>query len=79
MPATGGSPRTIYDSPGWDTTPAPSPDGTRIAFASDRHRRGRQIPNPGFELYTMAADGSDLVRLTNNRSVDGLPDWQRLP
>ena len=79
MPSAGGSPRTIYDSPGWDTNPVPSPDGTRIVFTSDRDRRGRERPNRGFELYTMAIDGSDLVRLTNNRSIDFFPDWQRLP
>ena len=70
---------TIYDSPGWDTTPIASPDGTRILFTSDRDRRGRDRPNPGFELYTMAVDGSDVVRLTNNRSIDFFHDWQRLP
>jgi len=79
MPAAGGSPRTIYDSPGWDTNPIPSPDGTRILFTSDRDRRGRERINRGFELYTMALDGSDVVRLTNNRSIDFFPDWQRLP
>ena len=79
MPSAGGSPRTIYDSPGWDTDPVPSPDGTRIVFSSDRDRRGRERPNAGFEVYTMAVDGSDVVRLTNNRSIDGQPDWQRLP
>jgi hypothetical protein len=26
----------------------------------------------------MAVDGSDVVRLTNNRSIDFFPDWQRL-
>ncbi len=79
MPSAGGSPRTIYDSPGWDTDAVPSPDGTRIVFSSDRDRRGRERHNAGFELYTMAIDGSDVVRLTNNRSIDTVPDWQRLP
>jgi TolB protein len=79
MPATGGSPRTIYDSAGWDTNPIPSPDGTRILFTSDRERRARERINRWFELYTMAVDGSDVERLTNNRSFDIFPDWQRLP
>ncbi len=79
MPSAGGSPRLIYDSRGWDTNPIPSPDGTRILFTSDRHRRARDRINPRFELYTMAVDGSDVVRLTNNRSIDFFPDWQRLP
>ena len=79
MPATGGAPRLIYDSRGWDTNPIPSPDGTRILFTSDRSRPGRMRLNPGFELYTMATDGSDVVRLTTNRRSDIFPDWQRLP
>jgi Tol biopolymer transport system component len=79
MPSAGGSPRVIYDSPGWDTNPVPSPDGTRILFTSDQHRRGRDRLNPGFEIYTMAVDGSNVVRLTDNRSLDFFPDWQRLP
>ena len=79
MPSAGGSPRTLYDSPGWDTNPIPSPDGTRILFTSDRDRRARDRINRGFELYTMAFDGSDVVRLTNNRSIDFFPDWQRVP
>jgi Tol biopolymer transport system component len=78
MPASGGSARTLSDSPGWDTNPIPSPDGTRILFTSDRDRRGRERINSGFELYTMTVDGSDVVRLTNNRSFDIFPDWQRL-
>jgi Tol biopolymer transport system component len=79
MPAAGGSPRVIYDSPGWDTNPIPSPDGTRIAFTSDQHGPTRERLSPRFELYTMAADGTGVVRLTNNRSFDLFPDWQRLP
>jgi hypothetical protein len=39
---------------GWaDQTPAWSPDGSRLAFLSDRITPGHQLP------YTMAADGSD--------------------
>ena len=61
------------------TNPVRSPDGTRIVFTSDRDRRGRGRLGPGFELYTMALDGTDIARLTNNRRPDIWPDWQRLP
>ncbi len=77
--AAGGPVRTILASAAWETNPIPSPDGTRILFTSDRDRRGRDRLGPGFELYTMALDGSDIVRLTNNRRPDLFPDWQRLP
>jgi Tol biopolymer transport system component len=76
---TGGPVRTILATKFWDTNPIPSPDGTRLLFTSDRDRPGRERLGPGFELYTMALDGSDIVRLTNNRSPDIFPDWQRRP
>jgi Tol biopolymer transport system component len=79
MPSAGGSARIVYDSPGWDTNPIPSPDGTRILFTSDQHQPARERINPRFELYTMAADGTGVMRLTTNRSIDFFPDWQRLP
>lgn len=50
-----------------------------FVFTSDRDRPGRDRLGPGFEVYTMAVDGSDIVRLTNNRRPDIFPDWQRLP
>ena len=42
-------------------------DNGRIAFQSMRHGN--------WELYTMAADGSDVVRLTNNAAADERPGW----
>jgi TolB protein len=75
----GGPVRRILSTPAWETNPIPSPDGTRILFTSDRDRRGPERLGPGTELYTMAVDGSDVVRLTDNRRPDIFPDWQRLP
>jgi Tol biopolymer transport system component len=63
----------------YETNPIPSPDGTKIAFTSDRDRLGRDRLGRGFELYTMNVDGTQVTRLTNNRSTDAFPDWQRLP
>jgi Tol biopolymer transport system component len=77
--ANGGAPRPILATRAWETNPVPSPDGTRIAFTSDRDRRGRERLGPGFEVYTVALDGSGVTRLTNNRQPDLFPDWQRLP
>lgn len=50
-----------------DSYPMPSPDGTKVVFASNR-MGNRQI-------YTMNADGSNLVRLTNNNAADETPIW----
>ncbi|HEX5950102.1 MAG TPA: hypothetical protein VFZ96_03795, partial [Actinomycetota bacterium] len=51
-----------------DTAPAWSPDGTTIAFASDR--------DGGFpEIYLINVDGTGLTRLTSNGLIDGRPSW----
>jgi len=47
--------------------PAWSPDGTQIAFHSNR--------DGNYEIYVMNADGSDVRRLTNNMVDDGQPSW----
>jgi Tol biopolymer transport system component len=75
----GGPVRKILATKAWETNPIPSPDGTRILFTSDRDRRGPERLGPGFELYTMSVDGTDIERVTNNRRPDFWPDWQRLP
>src|SRR5262245_17279780 len=50
-----------------DEGPAWSPDGSRIAFASNRDGKT--------EIYVMDADGSNVKRLTNNLSDDFSPKW----
>jgi TolB protein len=47
--------------------PAWSPNGRRFAFSSTHE--GNQ------EIYTAAADGSDLIRLTQSPGVDTHPCW----
>jgi Tol biopolymer transport system component len=50
-----------------DVRPAWSPDGKRIAFASDR--------DGAPQIYVMNADGGSVSRLTNNSATDGMPSW----
>src|SRR3712207_3181121 len=51
-----------------DREPSWSPDGERIAFASNR--------DGNYEIYVMDADdGSDVDRLTDNNDLDRLPSW----
>jgi TolB protein len=46
-----------------------SPDGTRIVFAMAPP--GTKLP----DVYTMAADGSDVQRVTTSTLWDSAPDW----
>jgi Tol biopolymer transport system component len=54
-----------------DQNPTWSPDGTRIAFSSDRDRKG--------EIYVMNADGTDQIRLTNNVEDKYGSEWSYDP
>ncbi len=81
MNADGSGKRRITATRVYETNPVFSPDGTRIAFTSDRDNRrlSKERLGRGFELYTMALDGSGIVRVTANRRRDLFPDWQPLP
>ena len=51
--------------PGAETTPALSPDGTRVAFAWDGGPQGQQ---KGLELYVKGVGSEKVVRSTNHPS-----------
>jgi TolB protein len=76
----GSEKRLITTTNVYETNPSFAPDSTRIAFTSDRDNRQLSTDRlgRGFELYTMALDGSDIERLTDNRKPDLFPDWQVL-
>ncbi|MBI2072851.1 MAG: PD40 domain-containing protein [Gemmatimonadetes bacterium] len=55
------------DTTAAQTDPAPSPDGSRIAYVTDRDGNA--------EIYVMNADGSNPRRLTNTAAAEGSPAW----
>ena len=68
MDADGGNQVNLTNHPAHDAGPDWSPDGTKIAFESDRNGDRTQI-------YVMAADGKNVIRLTDGPRGKSHPDW----
>jgi len=67
IPSRGGVPRRLTDNQSADIQPAWSPDGRRIAFASDR--------SGSFQIYTMNPDGSGVTAMTGGAGGFVSPAW----
>jgi hypothetical protein len=61
--------RNLTNDPAFDGWPAWSPDGTKIAFASNR--RG------SYEIYIMNPDGSGVRKVANNEGRATAPQWTK--
>ena len=70
MDADGGNRQRLTNNRKNDLLPSWSPNGKRIAFASDRKGHFEN-----FEIYVMDADGRDQQKLTNNPDDDWNPSW----
>jgi len=64
VPAAGGTASPLTVHPAYDTMPVWSPDGKRIAFASDRYGN--------FDVFIMPSTGGEATRLTIHSS-DEIP------
>ena len=67
MNADGSGQTQLTNNPAVDHYPTWSPDGTMIAFATDR--------DGNFEIYKMTSSGGTPIRLTNNPATDSVPTW----
>jgi Tol biopolymer transport system component len=57
----------LTNNEGIDAFPAWSPDGTQIAFRSERGENS--------DIYVMNIDGTNLRRLTTHEATDTQPSW----
>jgi Tol biopolymer transport system component len=82
MNPDGSDQTNLTDDPASDNAPAFSPDGERIAFASDRNDPDTTDFDFVFDIFVMDADGSNVEQLTdgesNNFGPAFSPDGRRL-
>ena len=71
--------RRLTDDPAQDDDAAWSPNGRRVAFASNRAHPERSCeglnPHCDYDIYVMNAEGSNVVRLTGSPASDRDPAW----
>jgi TolB protein len=70
MSADGSNKRNLTNSPLSDYSPAWSPDGTQIAFASDR-----DPDSGGNDIYVIDVASGEVTRLTRGGGIDEYPTW----
>ncbi|MFZ0139720.1 MAG: hypothetical protein WAL70_01435 [Aeromicrobium sp.] len=68
MSSDGTSRANLTNNPALNSQPSWSPNGAKIAFASDRD-------GGDDDIYVMNADGSGQTALTSNADTDFMPSW----
>ena len=71
MDADGSNPLRLTNRPEVDWWPTWSPDGMRIAYATQEGKSG----DWHYEIWVMDADGSNHTCLTPSTSDGAYPDW----
>lgn len=71
MNSDGSAPVNLTNHVANEGEPSWSPDGSKIAFQSDRDNIESGRP----DIYVMDADGGNVTRLTTNPAFDESPEW----
>jgi Tol biopolymer transport system component len=71
MVGDGGNKKRLTDHPARDYEPSWSPDGTRIAFVSTRHKKHQHI-------FVIDSDGRNLMELTGGSEPAWSPDGTKI-
>jgi TolB protein len=64
---SGGDPVQMTDDPGSDIMSAWSPDGTQIAFSSDR--------SGSYDIWVMSSNGENQRQLTSDPGIEADASW----
>src|SRR5437867_8355026 len=72
MNANGTGIHRLTDHLAFDFWPSWSPDGSRIAFTSDRDSQGGTV---NLDIYVMNADGTGIARVTADTAQDDEAAW----
>jgi Tol biopolymer transport system component len=75
MSAAGTAPVRLNNNTASETSPAWSPDGTKLVFSSLREISPTFPDGGNYDIYVMNADGTSLVRLTNFPGNELQPTW----
>jgi dipeptidyl aminopeptidase/acylaminoacyl peptidase len=72
---TSGSPKQITEGDDWnDSDPQWSPDGTRLAFVSNR--TGKEYEeNRNTDVWVISAEGGKLTKISDHDEADNQPRW----
>ena len=71
MDADGGNQTRLTRNNATDSATSWSPDGSQIAFASNRDNSSAY----NFDIYVMNADGSNVRKIVDDREYDAEPKW----
>jgi len=75
MKPDGSGVKRLTNDPGFDDSPAISPDGSCVAFLTARHDPDPRFPNLKYEIYVIDSGGSNLRRLTTTDAAEDHPSW----